>query len=721
GRCTRENCKYLHPPPHLKTQLEINGRNTLATQKMLQNLQNQQLQQVVGMHNMANLQLQPSPASTLLQGSPTLPTGPGSNPVVIPTSQVSGKDTNSVPTASAASFYQHASPQMYSGLQILTQPSYSLPTVGQGASPYHTSQASTDTNAVYSPYIFPVAVTMAPTMTGGSHSAAGTYSPYMMPFSQSGAFTGLGGVTASPMGLMQDFAGLQTPVIPGHTGPSFPILPTIKPKNDKLEVCREFQRGSCSRGEAECKFAHPDEHITIDTSDNTVTVCMDHVKGRCSREKCKYFHPPLHLQAKIKAAQQQGNNPNLAGVLPTTNESQSLKRPRESSDDALLNLTGLVPPPTKKSHTTAGTVAGQGTGPMMNLFPQPPIPYHHHLNQAMLHSHQPTPVVPTPYLVQRAVVVMQTARRRLPPPENAATPQPDDHRPLAHMQPTVGVILLIAAWAKKNVTKPTPTNAGARWRTPTAMPASASVSVCVMCVRCPGGATVPVMPSMATVLLAPAPALSPHTLCQRRLQTTRHPQSNETIPVCRDFKSGSCKRPSCKYAHVTEDYVEVVDGKVTMCRDAVRGKCLRATCKYYHAPASAAATHPTHVATVASSASSASSSSSSSSSSANAGTAANASLLFTATASATTTTSTSSTAAATAPSNASAAPASAVATAAVLPPHPPIQPQPPIPFSATAAAVSNPYHQHLHHHHQHPASTFMPIALSNGFPAQVLP
>lgn len=29
-------------------------------------------------------------------------------------------------------------------------------------------------------------------------------------------------------------------------------------------------------------------------------------------------------------------------------------------------------------------------------------------------------------------------------------------------------------------------------------------------------------------------------------------QSNETIPVCRDFKSGSCKRPSCKYAHVTE-------------------------------------------------------------------------------------------------------------------------------------------------------------------------
>ena len=81
------------------------------------------------------------------------------------------------------------------------------------------------------------------------------------------------------------------------------------------QVCREYQRGSCSRGETECKFAHPDEQITIDSSDNTVTVCMDHVKGRCSREKCKYFHPPLHLQAKIKAAQQQGSNPNLAGVV----------------------------------------------------------------------------------------------------------------------------------------------------------------------------------------------------------------------------------------------------------------------------------------------------------------------------------------------------------------------------------------------------------------------
>ncbi|VEN39404.1 unnamed protein product [Callosobruchus maculatus] len=29
---------------------------------------------------------------------------------------------------------------------------------------------------------------------------------------------------------------------------------------------------------------------------------MDAVKGRCNRDPCRYFHPPLHLQAQIKAA-----------------------------------------------------------------------------------------------------------------------------------------------------------------------------------------------------------------------------------------------------------------------------------------------------------------------------------------------------------------------------------------------------------------------------------
>ncbi|XP_055727438.1 muscleblind-like protein 2a isoform X4 [Salvelinus fontinalis] len=81
---------------------------------------------------------------------------------------------------------------------------------------------------------------------------------------------------------------------------------------DKLEVCREFQRGTCARGETDCRFAHPSDSPMIDTSDNTVTVCMDYIKSRCSREKCKYFHPPAHLQAKIKSSQHQVNHTAVA-------------------------------------------------------------------------------------------------------------------------------------------------------------------------------------------------------------------------------------------------------------------------------------------------------------------------------------------------------------------------------------------------------------------------
>lgn len=81
------------------------------------------------------------------------------------------------------------------------------------------------------------------------------------------------------------------------------------------QVCREYQRGNCSRGENDCRFAHPADSTMIDTNDNTVTVCMDYIKGRCSREKCKYFHPPAHLQAKIKAAQHQVNQATAAAAM----------------------------------------------------------------------------------------------------------------------------------------------------------------------------------------------------------------------------------------------------------------------------------------------------------------------------------------------------------------------------------------------------------------------
>ncbi|XP_078479233.1 muscleblind-like protein 1 isoform X19 [Lampetra planeri] len=109
-------------------------------------------------------------------------------------------------------------------------------------------------------------------------------------------------------------------------------------------VCREYQRGNCSRGENDCRFAHPADSTMIDTNDNTVTVCMDYIKGRCSREKCKYFHPPAHLQAKIKATQHQVNQATAAAAM-TQSAVKSLKRPLDATFDLGIAPTVMAPLP----------------------------------------------------------------------------------------------------------------------------------------------------------------------------------------------------------------------------------------------------------------------------------------------------------------------------------------------------------------------------------------
>ncbi|XP_041857430.1 muscleblind-like protein 2a isoform X2 [Melanotaenia boesemani] len=120
-------------------------------------------------------------------------------------------------------------------------------------------------------------------------------------------------------------------------------------RTDKLEVCREFQRGNCSRGETDCRFAHPSDSPMIDATDNTVTVCMDYIKSRCSREKCKYFHPPAHLQAKIKSSQQQVTQTGMAtqatAAAMTQSTAKAMKRPLEATVDLAFPHSVLQPLP----------------------------------------------------------------------------------------------------------------------------------------------------------------------------------------------------------------------------------------------------------------------------------------------------------------------------------------------------------------------------------------
>jgi muscleblind protein len=70
------------------------------------------------------------------------------------------------------------------------------------------------------------------------------------------------------------------------------------PQPDRsMEVCREFTRQRCNRSETECRFAHPPNYVEI--INGRVTCCVDSIKGRCQREKCRYFHPPPHLGERV--------------------------------------------------------------------------------------------------------------------------------------------------------------------------------------------------------------------------------------------------------------------------------------------------------------------------------------------------------------------------------------------------------------------------------------
>ncbi|KAG9330704.1 hypothetical protein JZ751_022390 [Albula glossodonta] len=152
---------------------------------------------------------------------------------------------------------------------------------------------------------------VTPSLAASPTAAAAAFSPYLGPVSPS---------------LMPTEILPSAPVLLTGSPPSVPLPPTNAAstaaqklmRTDRLEVCREYQRGNCSRGETDCRFAHPADSTMIDTNDNTVTVCMDYIKGRCSRDKCKYFHPPAHLQAKIKAAQHQVNQAAAAAAMVGT-------------------------------------------------------------------------------------------------------------------------------------------------------------------------------------------------------------------------------------------------------------------------------------------------------------------------------------------------------------------------------------------------------------------
>uniref|UniRef100_A0A8C6S8D5 Muscleblind like splicing regulator 2 n=1 Tax=Neogobius melanostomus TaxID=47308 RepID=A0A8C6S8D5_9GOBI len=176
-------------------------------------------------------------------------------------------------------------------------------------------------------------------------------------------------------------------------------------RTDKLEVCREFQRGNCARGETDCRFAHPSDSPVIDTNDNTVTVCMDYVKSRCSREKCKYFHPPAHLLAKIKSNQQVTQTSiaaQTAAAAMTQSTAKALKRPLEATLD-LGFPNSVLQPITKRAALDKSSWTS-------SLFNPSILHYQQALTNAQLQQHSAAfyPTVPMMYSTAPATVSAAT-------------------------------------------------------------------------------------------------------------------------------------------------------------------------------------------------------------------------------------------------------------------------------------------------------------------------
>ncbi|XP_007108321.1 muscleblind-like protein 1 isoform X2 [Physeter macrocephalus] len=291
GRCSRENCKYLHPPPHLKTQLEINGRNNLIQQK-----------------NMAMLAQQMQLANAMMPGAPLQPVN-----LMNQSFQKRGGDCISRWEGSPNPIGSDTNYQYYT-----VEPMFSV-----------APSLATNASAAFNPYLGPVSPSLVPAEI----------------------------LPTAPM------------LVTGNPGVPVPAAAAQKlMRTDRLEVCREYQRGNCNRGENDCRFAHPADSTMIDTNDNTVTVCMDYIKGRCSREKCKYFHPPAHLQAKIKAAQYQVNQAAAAQAAATAaamtqSAVKSLKRPLEATFDLGIPQAVLPPLPKRPAlEKTNGATAVFNTG-----------------------------------------------------------------------------------------------------------------------------------------------------------------------------------------------------------------------------------------------------------------------------------------------------------------------------------------------------------------------
>ncbi|XP_052217361.1 muscleblind-like protein 1 isoform X23 [Dreissena polymorpha] len=409
-----------------------------------------------------------------------------------------------------------------------------------------------------------------------------------------------------------------------------------------LEVCREFQRSKCTRSDQECKFAHPPPHVEVQSG--RVTACFDSIKGKCQRKEppCKYLHPPQHLREQLlqngrnnlilknlqfQAAQQAALNqglmsglipvnrstteittPALRQVIPQTNNNvaqyssstvQAFQRAHPEMFEAGANKTTMAFPHTVLSagqyspmlaHPYLGGTAPPTTAvafsPYMNAGLQTVT-----VTGAQTNCESPALVSQHHGVIPTAFSNMAAANKMGIYYEDMATPHvvevltgkkrprdPSEEMMLSQVPGMMGQIKRVAMADTKGLPMYQPFTNVSYQQAIAAMqlqhqPQYIPVSLPMM-----------VAPEMATLVPGPLPGSIVPNNAHSVNYFDENRQLLDNLPVCKDFKLGLCQRPTCKYVHIIEEYVEVNDGRVIVCRDAVRGKCSRPTCKYYHIP-----------------------------------------------------------------------------------------------------------------------------------------
>ena len=109
---------------------------------------------------------------------------------------------------------------------------------------------------------------------GPHHSSPNSMHPqqYVSPLGGSSSSSAAGSPTAAVQA--------QAAAAAAQAAANMPLLASIANVKDSrwltLEVCREYQRGKCTRSEQECKFAHPPAHVEVNSG--KVIACFDSLK-----------------------------------------------------------------------------------------------------------------------------------------------------------------------------------------------------------------------------------------------------------------------------------------------------------------------------------------------------------------------------------------------------------------------------------------------------------